>query len=379
MRIAWDLHRPINVAIATLICYQERVMKQPETVTQSGCDCPTPAAESAFDRLDAAAQRAHLDDVARRALARWDLPADGALRLLSLSENATYRVDAPTLDGPAALRVHRTGYHSRAGVETELAWMAALRAEAGIDTPQAIAGTDGGFVQCVNTLALDESRFVDLFHFIPGAEPDENALAGPFEQLGHLTARLHAHASDWQRPAFFERLVWDFDGCLGTRSHLGHWREAPGLDGADCAVLDATAALIRERLAAYGMDHDRFGLIHADLRLANLLVDGDTTHIIDFDDCGLGWHLYDLATALSFIETRDDIHALVAAWLRGYREIGTLDAADEAEIPTFIMMRRMTLLGWVATHPSADMAIEQGETFAQDTVALAERYRARFA
>ena len=43
------------------------------------------------------------------------------------------------------------------------------------------------------------------------------------------------------------------------------------------------------------------------------------------------------------------------------------------------MMRRMTLLGWVATHPSADMAIEQGESFARDTVALAERYRARVA
>ncbi|WP_123589593.1 phosphotransferase enzyme family protein [Salinisphaera orenii] len=354
-------------------------MKQPSNVTRSRGDLPAPAADRAFDQLDAAAQRAHLDDVARRALARWNLPADSALRLLSLSENATYRVDAPTLEAPAALRVHRTGYHSRAGIETELAWMAALREEAGIDTPQAIAGADGGFVQCVDTPALAESRFVDLFHFIPGAEPDENALAGPFEQLGRLTARLHTHAAHWQRPDFFERLVWDFDGCLGTRSHLGHWQQAPGLDAADRAVLEATAACIRERLAGYGTAPQRFGLIHADLRLANLLVDGDTTHIIDFDDCGLGWHLYDLATALSFIETRDDIDALVAAWLRGYREIGTLDAADEAEIPTFIMMRRMTLLGWIATHPSADMAIEQGESFARDTVALAERYRARFA
>jgi Ser/Thr protein kinase RdoA (MazF antagonist) len=64
----------------------------------------------------------------------------------------------------------------------------------------------------------------------------------------------------------------------------------------------------------------------------------------------------------------------VSAWLDGYRQVAHLSEADEAEIPTFIMLRRMTLLAWVGSHPTADMAVEQGEEFANGTVMLAKKY-----
>ena len=54
--------------------------------------------------------------------------------------------------------------------------------------------------------------------------------------------------------------------------------------------------------SAYGQGRERFGLVHADIRLANLLVDGDHVRVIDFDDCGLSWFMYDFATTVSFIE-----------------------------------------------------------------------------
>jgi Ser/Thr protein kinase RdoA (MazF antagonist) len=38
------------------------------------------------------------------------------------------------------------------------------------------------------------------------------------------------------------------------------------------------------------------------MRLANVLHDGPKTYVIDFDDCGYSWYLYDLATALTLIE-----------------------------------------------------------------------------
>ncbi|WVM92198.1 phosphotransferase [Halopseudomonas pachastrellae] len=44
-------------------------------------------------------------------------------------------------------------------------------------------------------------------------------------------------------------------------------------------------------------------MIHADLRLTNLLRHQQQTRVIDFDDCGQGWYLHDLAAALSFEET----------------------------------------------------------------------------
>ena len=47
---------------------------------------------------------------------------------------------------------------------------------------------------------------------------------------------------------------------------------------------------------------ERFGLVHADLRLANLLVEDEKVNVIDFDDCGYSWFMYDFGTAVSFID-----------------------------------------------------------------------------
>ena len=54
----------------------------------------------------------------RAALPAYGRPADTPLRLLSLSENATYLVED---DDPIVLRVHRPGYHSLAAIRSELA------------------------------------------------------------------------------------------------------------------------------------------------------------------------------------------------------------------------------------------------------------------
>ena len=43
---------------------------------------------------------------------------------------------------------------------------------------------------------------------------------------------------------------------------------------------------------------DDVGLIHADLHLGNAVFEGDHVKLIDFDDCGTGPRLYDLAVAL---------------------------------------------------------------------------------
>jgi Ser/Thr protein kinase RdoA (MazF antagonist) len=91
-------------------------------------------------------------------------------------------------------------------------------------------------------------------------------------------------------------------------------------------VLEHALTLIGERLQRFGSAPERFGLIHADLRLANLLVDDTHLRIIDFDDCGFSWFLYDFATAVSFIEDEPIVPALLQAWLAGYARVAPLSA-----------------------------------------------------
>ena len=41
---------------------------------------------------------------------------------------------------------------------------------------------------------------------------------------------------------------------------------------------------------------------------------------------------------------------LQAAWVEGYRAVAPLSAEDEAELPTFVMLRRLLLVAWIGSH-----------------------------
>ena len=335
---------------------------------------------SDFDALPHSEQLRRLHRLATAALARYDLPPGATAHLINVSENATYRVDAPAGGEKWALRVHREGYHSRNAIASELAWLTALREDGAVVTPTPIAGTDGELIQLVSADSLPAPRHAVLFAWEEGEEPDEEEqdLRGPFEVLGEITARMHVHIREWARPAGFERFTWDFETTLGDRPHWGSWRSGLGLTPEIEAVFARTIDLVRRRLERFGSSPDRFNVIHGDMRLANLLIDGATTKVIDFDDCGFGWLLYDCATTVSFFEHKPEVPELISAWLRGYRKIIALPPADEEEIPTFVMLRRLLLVAWIGSHSETDLARSMGVEYTEGTVPLCEAYLSRF-
>ncbi|MFL5334882.1 MAG: phosphotransferase enzyme family protein [Geminicoccaceae bacterium] len=320
---------------------------------------------------------APIDRAVATALPRWGCSRAATACMINHSENVTYRVDDPQAGRTTVLRLHRPGYHSLAAIRSELLWLDALRGEAGVITANTLSAQDGATVQTLAGDGLDEPRHAVMFSFLTGAEPSEAALLEPFERLGEVTARLHAHARRWPLPDGFARQTWNFDTMLGGRPIWGDWRAGMGMDAARQAQLQRLADAIERRLRRYGQGPDRFGLIHADLRLANLLLEGPITKVIDFDDCGFGWYLYDLAAALSFIEHRPDVPELVDAWLRGYRRVAPLAPADEAEIPTFILLRRLLLVAWIGSHAETDLAQSTGQAYTESSCTLAEQYLAR--
>jgi Ser/Thr protein kinase RdoA (MazF antagonist) len=310
------------------------------------------------------------DRVAEAALSRYGLSGQRTVRLINLSENATYRIDDPPTGRSGILRVHRADYHDRAAIESELDWMAALGADAGIPTPSVVPTQYGDRVVTVETDGV--ARHAVLFTVVPGAEPD--GTAETFAALGAITARLHRHARTWRRPAGFSRFSWDWPSSLGTNARWGRWQDGIGVGDAERAVLAPAAELVRTRLAEYGTSPDRFGLVHADLRAANLLVDGDRLHVIDFDDCGFSWFLYDFAAAVSFLEHDPRLPEWQAAWLRGYRTVEPIDPADEQMLATFVMMRRLMLVAWMGSHSHSRECQEIGPGYTADSCTLARRY-----
>ena len=349
---------------------------------------------------------------------------------LCYSENHTYRVTRQNGKPVATLRICRPGYRSLRELQAEIDWLFHLNNEVkleGIEIIRPILALDGSAVQAV--MLPDGSVFHGVaFAYMDGVTPDEGdgeTMCRLFRRLGLLAAALHEHtrglgaaAAPHEHDREFEattaapcelnqglrpsitlgeqmrglgaaaaprasftppiaRPVWDCDTTLGPHALWGDWRVFVGFTPQEKELLERAEGRIRAAMAAYGKPRERFGLIHADMRLANLLVEGDTLKLLDFDDCAYSWHLFDLAASLSFIEARPDLADLIAAWLEGYRAASTahpLEEADVAVIPSLIMMRRLQLTAWLATRHDSDPVPALLSTWKQDTLALAARY-----
>jgi Ser/Thr protein kinase RdoA (MazF antagonist) len=324
-----------------------------------------------------AAGTADMTELARVACGRYGISPDSKLHLYPLTENWTYRIETGSSD-PVVLRIYRPGGRSPAEIMSELAWMSAIGQDARSLVPGVICTVRGSKVLELSRAASLDPCYCVMFSYAAGREPAEEELAAWFPELGAITARLHQHARSWTRPSWFRRPRWDVSTTLGGRPHWGPWQSSV-TDAGQLKQLERLAEVVRTRLRAFGEGAARFGLVHADLRLANLLVDRHRITVIDFEDCGLSWYLYDLACALTFNEDRDDAGELVALWVDGYRQVEQLSAEDEKEIDTFLMLRRLMLTAYAGLRHDTELAAEmRASGYNARTCAIAEPYLSRF-
>ncbi len=339
---------------------------------------------------------------------RTALGKDSSLRLLQLSENVTYLVEEKA-KSRAVLRLCRPGYHTPEELRAEMLWMEELGEEfavwkvsGAVDVKlRQPVSTDEGSYLCAVEDEEGQVYYGTVFTYLPGIPLEELPAKDQipwFEKLGEVTAFLHRQTknqSDRKCSAVEEsdrreqlsRFHWNYESMIGRFALWGDWHRviqcsgACGIEGCGSklpesfgTVLERADSLIADRLRDYGKGKNRYGLIHGDLRGANLLVDGNTLGIIDFDDCGYGWYMQDLAASLSFMETEEEVPELIQAWCRGYRKQGTLEQADMDMTDTFVMMRRLQLLSWINSRSQAASARRYRDDFLEGTVKLANQY-----
>ncbi|RYH02637.1 homoserine kinase [Salipiger sp. IMCC34102] len=282
-----------------------------------------------------------------RALSLWGLSGAEA-RLIAARENAVYRV---TRGGTSlALRLHRTGYRSDAELASELDWMAAVAA-AGIGVPAPVPASDGALLHVVDGVQVDVLTWLEgetLAEALDAASPDTRRQL--FAALGAEMARLHAASDAWTPPPGFRRCRWDRDGLLGEMPLWDRFWRNPGLTTEDRALFEAFRTQAHDALGEDGAEADT-GLIHADLVAANVLVGREGLALIDFDDGGYGYRLFDIATALFKHMTAPDYPALKAALLESYTD---LRGVDLSRLDLFLALRAATYVGWNITRRAED-------------------------
>ena len=297
-------------------------------------------------------------------------------------ENAVFSAYDET-GGRFALRVHRHGYHSDEALRSELLWMRELSAH-GVHVPPVVPTRDGSVLAMVTCAGVPEARQVDLLEWLAGdpiGTSEEGVTSGDhivplYERIGHLASKVHDQVAAWTYPDGFTRHAWDLDGMLGPDPVWGRFWELPALTAHQQRVIDAARERAQADLATFGTGPDRYGMIHADFVPENLLDDGETLRLIDFDDSGFGWHMFEVATALYFNLDRPDYATLRDALFRGYRKGRPLDDHHEAMLPLFLFLRGTTYMGWVQTRPETQTAQEIGPLIIARTCALAEAYLA---
>lgn len=331
--------------------------------------------EAEISVVDWSEEQARGDDmVAKMALRQYPLSDQVQHRMITLSENATYLVQDPGTEWSGILRVHRENYHDRQAIESELDWLEALARDTDVTTSHPVRTKTGERVVTVEHGGVE--RYAVMFELMPGIHPDATVIRSKsFETLGAITAHLHQQAKHWVPPASFKRFAWDWQHTLGESPRWGRWQDG-AVQKEDIEEFSVAVEEMRQRLEAYGTGAERFGLIHADLRLANLLVEGDHVSLIDFDDCGFGWFMYDFGAAVSFMEDHERLLEFQWAWVSGYRSVAELPEEDLAMLPTFVLLRRFMLTAWLGSHGHSEEMRDMGERFVNGTRRLTKAYLA---
>lgn len=289
-----------------------------------------------------------VEQQAAEAAALW---GGRVLRLIRNRENAVFEIALP--QGRAALRLHRMGYQDQAAIRSELWWCAALAAR-GVAVPSALPSKAGRLLE-----VLQAGRTASVIDWVEGEALGEAGV--PFKQplevvlqrhhaLGRLLAHLHAETDRLDLPADFTRPRWDIDGLVGEAPQWGRFWEHPTATPAQAGILRRARAFLRERLTEHARDGD-FGLIHADVLRENLLVRDGALTLIDFDDSGYGFRLYDLGTVLSQNLYEPAYPAIRDALIEGYSETR---AASSDLVELFTLARTCASVGWTMPRLSPD-------------------------
>lgn len=305
--------------------------------------------------------------IVTKALVRWGM--DGAAcRLIAERENKVYRVEHDGTD--YALRLHRPGYCSEAELRSELQWMAAAGA-GGLGVPAPIPSRAGAFLHVIDGVAVDVLSWLDGQPLgKTGAPLDVGDREAVFRAIGREMARLHAISDAWTPPEGFTRRRWDREGLLGEAPVWGRFWDNPTLSPEDRALFLRLREVAMADLDARENKLD-YGLIHADLVRENVILDACRVHLIDFDDSGFGFRLFDIATTLLRNRTEPDYDALKNALLDGYLSERTLDL-DALDL--FMVLRAATYVGWIISRMDEDGSPARNARFVATARSLAEAY-----
>jgi Ser/Thr protein kinase RdoA (MazF antagonist) len=252
------------------------------------------------------------------------------------------------------LRVHREGYHTALAIQEELQWLTHLNQQ-GFSVPNVITSKTGNILESVAHPSILGPRNCCMFEWVHGRFIGKSVSTKHLQAVGRLLAGFQN--SGYTTPVR-HRMYWDASGMLGDDPKFGSIDSLDGASPEEQDLITRARRSLLEKLIAYQMRFPaRLGMIHADLHFGNMVNTASGPGAIDFDDCGFGFYIYDLA--IPFISSinmipkskQDQLPEIKArfkeALFSGYRSVKPLDSHDEELFEVLVMSRKLLMLGWL--------------------------------
>jgi Ser/Thr protein kinase RdoA (MazF antagonist) len=221
--------------------------------------------------------------------------------------------------------------------------------------PHPVATLDGRWVTEVDMPDGGQRYPCRLTRWVPGRILGRGERLVHFSRLGELMAGLHNHARTFHPPEGFRRRRWDA-GALRQRLALIEDAAREGLLPAEQRDVFRMAAGQGETLMRdLDTRDDTFGLIHADLGGDNRLYHAGRAGAIDFEMCGFGYYLCDLAEVLWGVQHVRHFPQIREALLSGYRRIRNLPPDLKQRVGTAIAIAAVTTVGFLIQQRRDDL------------------------
>lgn len=247
------------------------------------------------------------------------------------------------------------GWNRLAAVQSQLMWQNTLNQNTNLRTQIPILNQQREKITRLPIInAHHETIKCTLLTWLEGEVRDETPETA--QQMGIAAGHLHQYASQWSYPPKFTRPVQD----IHWLTNIGHDLEQPHLDGRLSqeqynhiqAAITKTVSLLK----SIPQTPETFGIIHGDLCISQFIHHQNQIGVIDFDNCALGYYLFDLGWALHN-KTPD----YKRSYLIGYESVRPLSKNDKHILEAFMVISTLWPWSWVAQKPK--MTFNNATTF----------------
>jgi Ser/Thr protein kinase RdoA (MazF antagonist) len=289
----------------------------------------------------------HIAEIVHRVLGEFELRAR-QVKLLSSTDHCIARVD--TDSGSYFLKILASGYPA-ARLHSRLQLTDFLRA-GGLPIPASVETMTGQ--RFATTFVAGETRLGVLSHWIDGETLGDRTEASWIERFGELLARLHIRSCEFDPPGDLQLRAWDEVYAPSKAGWLRSFLPNAPLDDEAKEIIEKAAARTRTLESRLPNDRQNYWLVHADFHGDNLIFDGETIWILDFEDVGWGHLVFDVAwSAVLFAKHHPGAGGSLEPMLRGYERIRPLCVAEVDLLPEFQLAAGIGVLEMIDTSPIA--------------------------